>query len=135
MQASTGYHENGAYVLDTKTSQSSSEQYVQLVISSNKLERALSQAANEYKRKRTLETEEHEWNLDQPDKKAAKQLAKPHKQSKSGRNRRSETVSTKRGARSASVPKVALDNTGGRNLTRNKSSDRVRPHIRDRSSW
>ena len=47
-------HENAACVLDTKTSQYSSEQYVQRVISNNKLERALRQAAKEHDRKRTL---------------------------------------------------------------------------------
>ena len=51
-------HKNGAYVLDTKTNLSSSEQFVQPVISNEKLERGLSQAAKEHERKRTLETEE-----------------------------------------------------------------------------
>ena len=69
-------HENGAHVMDTTTSQCSSEQYVQPVISDNKLDRALSQAAKEHERKCTLETEEHEKAFDQPDKKAAEQLAK-----------------------------------------------------------
>ena len=45
-------HENGAYVLDTKTNLSSSEQHVQPMISNKKLERALSQAAKEHKSKR-----------------------------------------------------------------------------------
>ena len=40
-------HENGAYVLETKTRQCSSEQHVQPVISINTLERALSQAAKD----------------------------------------------------------------------------------------
>ena len=47
-------HENGAYVLKTKTSQTSSRRYVQPVNSNNKLERALSQAAKEHEKKHTL---------------------------------------------------------------------------------
>ena len=71
-------HEHGAHVWDTKTSQSSSERFVQPVIINSKLEQALSQAAKEYERKHTLETEEHEKHIDQPDKKAATKLANTH---------------------------------------------------------
>ena len=42
------------------------------MISNNELERALSHAAKEHERKRTLETEGHEKDLHQPDKKAEK---------------------------------------------------------------
>ena len=51
---------------------------MQPVINSKKLERALSQVAKEHETKRTLETEEHEDNLDQPDNKAAKQSTQRH---------------------------------------------------------
>ena len=44
----------------------SSEQYVQSLISNKNLERALSQAAKQHERQRTLETEDHEKGLDQP---------------------------------------------------------------------
>ena len=47
-------HENGPYVLNTKTSQRSSERYVQPVNSNNKLEGAVSQAAKEHEKKHTL---------------------------------------------------------------------------------
>ena len=47
-------HENSVYVLNTKTSQTSSKRYVQPVNSNNKLERALSQAAKEHEKKHTL---------------------------------------------------------------------------------
>ena len=52
---------------------------MQPVISNNKLETALSQEAEEHERRRTLETEEHEKDTDQPDKEAAKQPAKPQR--------------------------------------------------------
>ena len=70
-------HENGAYVLNTKATQRSSEQYVQPVISNNKVQRVMSQEPQEHEKKRTLETEEQKKDLDQPDKKSAKRLATP----------------------------------------------------------
>ena len=79
-------NEKGVCVLDTKASPSSSERYVQPVISSNKLERVLSQAAKEHERKRTLETIEHEKNLQQPDKPRNNLQNPTSRHSKSGRN-------------------------------------------------
>ena len=63
--------------MDTKGSQSSSEQHVQSMISSYKRERALSHAAKEHERKAHLETEEHAKGIDQPDNEAEKQPATP----------------------------------------------------------
>ena len=56
--------EKGAYVLG-KTSQSSSELHVQPVNSNNK-RTSLEPMGNEHERRRTLETEENENDLDQP---------------------------------------------------------------------
>ena len=60
-------YEIGAYVLDTKNRESSQTQYVQPVIRNDRRGRALSQAAKEHERKRKLESEGFETNLDQPD--------------------------------------------------------------------
>ena len=63
---------------DDEASQSSSEHYVQPVISSNRLERASSQAAKERERMRILQPKAHEKDLDLPNKNAAKQPATLH---------------------------------------------------------
>ena len=52
------------------------------MIRNDRLERALSQAAQERQRKRNVETEEHETNLDQPDRTAPQQHANPHEPTK-----------------------------------------------------
>ena len=112
-------HENGAYVLNTEASPRSSEQYVQPVISNNKLQRALSQASQEHEKKRTLETEEQKKDLDQPDKRSAKRLATPFEPRRQEWTEHEVTHCPNRACREICVSAKSLDvdNTGDRNST------------------
>ena len=126
-------HEHGAHVWDTKTSQSSSERFVQPVITNSKLEQALSQAAKEYERKQhTLETEEHEKLIHQPDKKAARKLANTHEPTQQERTEYEGKHCSNRAWCEIYVSVTSLDGQHGRQ--NRDEGDRVRLHIRDRSN-
>ena len=107
--------------------------YSFLVVRTDRLGRALSPAASDHERTRNLETEEHETNLDQPDRKPPKQSAKLNDPTARERMEHDLTHCSCRawceicvGARS---PDQELK------LIEGNPSDRVLLHIRNRSAW
>ena len=104
--------ENGANVLDTKTSQGLSAQYMKPVISNNKLERALSHATNQEERKRTWKLRSTRKTLTCPTERLETACWKLRADTARADGTRGDTLS---------VQSVARNLRGDRNSTRRKS--------------